>query len=381
MSDVFGELILAQPATSAMATPDIDAADLETFFSRELNADVVETEVLHEGLNLSLAVSTAETERAFVLRRPNKFRRRSTFNGVAQEYGVLERLRDTAVDAPEPVLLCEDDSVVGDPFLVMTHLDGEAVPLGSDLPERFRNRTARREVATRLVDSLADLHTVETEPFADVCDRRPVREQVDRIVEQFDDATSATDRENAPLRRVADWLRENAPGDSRTALVHGDYRPGNVLFADADRPEIAGVLDWETAFLGDPLVELGYLLLRWRDDGDPTPALDGIRSRHPDADEDVLADLEAMNDRGLAPFTSDPGSPSRRDLVDRYEERTGIAFENERFYRAFAAFVLATVWEDLHRHRIETGGESSRKPYIDYMTEIATSIVDGEFPL
>jgi aminoglycoside phosphotransferase (APT) family kinase protein len=357
---------------------ELDTAALETFLAREFDADVTGAEVLHDGLNLSVAISTAETGRAFVLRRPNKFRQRASFNGVPQEYGVLDRLRDTPIDAPEPVLVCEDDSVLGDPFLVMTYLEGEPVPLGDDLPERFRAPAARRQVATALVDTLADLHTVDVAPFADVCDRRPVGDQVAGIVDQFDEATSVTRHDHDALWRVADWLRDHAPSDTRTALVHGDYRPGNVLFAGRDEPEIGGVLDWETAFLGDPLAELGYLLLRWRDDGDPTPSLDELDTRH--ADEDVLADLEAINERGLAPFTSDPGSPSRRALVARYEERTGRAFEHDRFYRALAAFVLATVWEDLQRHEIEAGGASTRDPYVEYLSAIATSIVDGEFP-
>jgi len=362
-----------------MAATDIDRPELESYLEQELDVVVAETEVLHDGLNLSVAVSTTDADRAYVLRRPNKFRQRATFNTVSREYGVMRNLQKTAVDAPEPVFLCTEDSVLGAPFLVMTHLDGETVPLGSDLPERFRDPTARRRVATRVVDTLADLHTIDVAPFTDVCERRPVGEQVARIVDQFEDATSVTGREHRGLRRVADWLRENAPQNSRTTLVHGDYRPGNVLFAEADRPEITGVLDWETAFLGDPLVEVGYLLLRWRDDGDPTPPLDGLRTRY--ANEDALGDLKAINERGLAPYTNAPGSPSRRELVDRYEDETGFSFEKERFYRAFAAFILATVWVDLHRHQIEAGGKSDREPYIDYMSMVATSIVDGKFTL
>ncbi|GAA0226496.1 hypothetical protein ACFFQF_11040 [Haladaptatus pallidirubidus] len=68
-------------------------------------------------------------------------------------------------------------------------------------------------------------------------------------------------------------------------------------------------------------------------------------------------------------------------MVARYEDETGIRFENERFYRAYAAFSLAVVWEDFHRERIETGAESDWEPHIDYMLMIAESIATGEFPL
>lgn len=362
-----------------MVVTDIDSAEFESWLSRKLGAVVTGTEVLHDGLNLSVAVSTAETERAFVLRKPNKLRERSSFNDVTQEYRVMRELQDTGIEAPKPVFLCTDDSLLGDPFLVMTYLDGETISLGSDLPERFRTPTARSRLAVNLVDTLAELHSVDVDTFVDICERRPVRKQVTRVVEQFDDATRVTTHEHRDLWRVADWLRENVPEDSQTSLVHGDYRPGNVLFAEGDRPDIIGVLDWETAFLGDPLVELGYLLLRWRDDGDPTPSLEELSVR--DANEEVLEDLRRINEQGLAPFTNDPGSPSRRELVARYEAKTGFTFEQSRFYRAFSAFILAAVWEDLHRYRIEAGEKLYREPYIDYVSMVAASIVDGEFQL
>ncbi|MFC7194919.1 phosphotransferase family protein [Halosimplex aquaticum] len=277
------------------------------------------------------------------------------------------------------MLCCEDESVIGDPFLVMEHLDGEPVPLGSDLPERFRNPRARGDVARLLIDALADLHSLDSGEFADVCERRPLGEQLDDVVAQLEEATSVTGRESPVLWEVADWLRSNVPSDSETAVVHGDFRPGNVLFAGAERPAIAGVLDWETAFLGDPLTELGYVLLRWRDDGDPMPSLDDLAARY--GDGDAIEELRETNERGLAPFTNRPGSPSRRELVDRYEAATGIAYEHDRFYRAFAAFMLATVWEDIHRHRVEAGEEYNRESHIDHMALIARSIADEEFPL
>lgn len=358
---------------------DIDTTKLESYLSEELDVVVVDTEMVHDGLNLSIAISTEEDGKAYVLRRPNKLRHTESFNDLKQEFGVMQRLRDTAIKAPEPVLVCDDDSVIGDPFLVMTYLDGETIPLGSDLPERFRNPAARDRVAILLIDTLADIHSLDVEPFTDVCEQQTIREQVARTTDRLDEVTRVTGHEPPALRDVADWLQQHVPSDSETALVHGDYRPSNVLFAGTDQPEISGVLDWETAFLGDPLTELGYLLLRWRDDNDPTPSLDELEARY--SNEDVIQQLKERNERGLAPFTNKPGSPSRRELVTRYEDETGISFENEQFYRAFSTFMLATVWEDLHRHQIETGAESDWEPHIDYMSMIANSIVSGKFQL
>lgn len=356
---------------------NFDATELESYLSAELDVDVTATERLHEALNVSVAISTAQAENAYVLRKPDKLRDTGAFNDLRQEFNVLQLLEETAVAAPEPVLLCEDDSIVGAPFLLMTYLEGEPIRLGSNPPERFRNPDARRTVSDHLIETLAEIHSADAEPFADVCDRRTPHEQLAHGIDRLEAAASETELEARALWDVADWLERNVPSNSRTTLVHGDYRPSNVLFAGDDRPELSGVLDWETAFLGDPLTELGYLLLRWRDDGDPTPSLEEIEAQ--DSDEDVKRDLRRINERGLAPFTNEPGSPSRRELVARYEDRTGIAVENERFYLALAAFLLATVWADVHRHQIEAGAESTKEPYIEYMALLADGIVSGDF--
>lgn len=357
----------------------IDTADLESFLTEALDTAVVRTEVLDDGLNLIIAISTETEEDAYILRRPNKLRHTALFNDLEREYRVLERLEDTAVPAPKPVLFCDDASIIGDSFFLTTYLDGETVPLGADLPKRFRNPTSRARTAELLVDALAGIHSVNVGPFEDVCEHHTPREQVDHAIDRLDVSTSVTGDELSLLREIGDWLHRNAPTDPGMSLVHGDFRPSNVLFGGTDRPVITGVLDWETAMLGDPLTELGYLLLRWRDAGDPTPSIDELDDRY--SNEDVVRDLRETNEYGLAPFTARPGSPTRRALVKRYENQTGRSFENERFYRAHAAFMLATVWEDLHRYQIEAGLDSNRGPYVEYMALFARSIIEGELRL
>ena len=358
---------------------DIDTTKLESHLTAELGVGAVETEVLQAGLNVTIELSTAGDGPAYVVRWPNKLRDTDLFIDLKREFELMQRLSETPLDVPVPVLFCDDPSIVGEPFFVMTHLDGDTIPLGAALPDRFQRPAARRCLAEELFDTLAEIHSLETVPFEDMCEYQSPEDQVDRAIDRLDEARCVTGDERPTLRAVGDWLLEHAPSDSNTTLVHGDYRPGNVLFAEADRPEITGVLDWETAMLGDPLTEVGYLLLRWGDDDDPTPALDEIEARY--SDDDAIGRLKEANERGLAPFTTRPGSPSRRELAARYEERTGRPFENERFYRAHAAFMLAAVWTDLHRHRIETGEPSDWGPHIDYMAAVADIIVRGDHPL
>lgn len=358
------------------AGTDPETAALESSLAAELGVEVTGTEVLGDGLNLLIAVSTASGE--YVVRRPNELREASYIIDLEDEYGVMQRLQDTSIPVPEPVLFCEDEAVLGDSFFVMTALDGEAVQLGEDLPERLQNPRARRRVAQLLVDTLAEIHSLPVVPFEEVCERHTPRGQVVRTLDRLDAATRVTGHDPPALRAVGEWLERNAPVEPETTLLHGDFRPGNVLLA-GERPEVAGVLDWETALLGDPLTELGYLLLRWRDDGDPTPPLGELEARYPNSD--ALRQLRARNERGLSPFTNRAGSPSRRELVARYEQKTGRSFENDRFYRALAAFMLATVWEDLHRHRREAGLSSDWEPHVEYVAMLAESIVSGELRL
>lgn len=362
-----------------MTQADIDIARLESYLSEELGIDVAETRLLSNKLNLSIGISTEADGLAYVLRRPNELRQTSLFNDLDQEYQALQQLDGTAVPTQSPVAFCEDESVIGDPFLITTYLDGATVPLGTDLPDRFRNPDARARVANDLIDTLAEIHTLEVDQFDEFLYRRRPLEQVARASERLDAAANVIGREFSTLRSVETWLRENAPSNGPTALVHGDYRPGNVLFGGEDAPEITGVLDWETAMVGDPLTELGYLLLRWRDEGDPTPSIEGLQAEY--ANEEIIAELREQNENGLCPFSANPGSPSRQELVARYEDVTGIPVENERFYLAHAAFMLAAVWADLHRRRMEDTGDSDKGPYVDYMSMLAESIISGEFPL
>lgn len=349
--------------------------ELESRLSAELGERVVDTEVLSDGLNLVVAVATAANDWTYVLRRPNKLRDAALFSDLREEYRILKRLADTPVPTPEPVCYCEDESLLGEPFFLATHVDGESIRMESHLPARFRSPSARGALAETLVDTLADVHALPVERFADATEYFDPLDQVDSAVERLDHATDVTDREVPELWRVVEWLRANAPGESRRSLIHGDYKPGNVFFAETSAPEITGVLDWEAAKLADPRTELGYFLLYWRDAGDEYPPLGDLGDRYAASE---LTEVRRIADEGFYPFTTRPGSLGRPGLVDRYEERTGRSVGDLRFYRAHAALMLATVWEDLHRHAVEAGGDPEPSPLLDYFPRVARAVVDGD---
>jgi len=358
------------------ASPDVLA--LESELSERLDEDVVDVTMLHDGLNLSLAVDTATTEDAYVLRRANKFRDSDGFLDVRQEYRVLELLQQTPVPAPEPVTLGEGESALDGSFLITTYVDGEVVPLGSRLPERFQHPTARQRFGEVVVEALADVHTLDTEPFREVCEQITLRGHVEATIGRMESATAATGHEPPAVWDVTDWLRDNVPAETETTVCHGDFRPGNILFVGGEQPRVGGVIDWETTWLGDPRTELGYLLLRWRDEGDPIPPVEAIAERHPE--KDVTGELTGGVAPWIAPYSTEPGSPTRQELVEHYETKTGITFEHESFYRTLAAYDLAAIWEDIYREQRRSGPADGWEPQIEYLLLGAEHITRSDSP-
>jgi aminoglycoside phosphotransferase (APT) family kinase protein len=353
----------------------MDTDALHSHLSAALGETVTGLEVLADGLNLVVAVQTAEADPAYVLRRPNKLRDSDLFVDLRTEYEVLRRLEPTPVPAPEPVLFCESVEGLDGSAVVTTHLAGAPFPWAAELSERYRNADSRDRIATRVVETLAEVHGVDTEPFAEVCERQSALEQAERTAVRLDAVADETGHELTRLRQLGDRLRGRAPDDTETTLVHGDFRAGNLLFS-GPRPEVTGVLDWETAMLGDPLTELGCLLLDWRGGTEPWPSPDELDVPADAAGMDRVREIHA---EGLTPFTTRDGSPSAAELVGRYESLTGRTFEHGTFYRALAAFGLATVWADLHRHAVANGEvePADTLPVVEYLGLVGERILDG----
>lgn len=356
----------------------VETERLRSYLTDRLGEQVVDTAVLAEGLNRVIRIETADDPRAYVLRQPTESRDGAGFVDLRTEHAILQRLEDTAVPAPAAVQFCADESILGTPFSVTEYVTGEPLEWDAALPAGHRGERSRDRVGRVLVDNLAELHRVETKRFADVCERVPLREQLDRATRQFETAASAAGHDPVRLRRVLDWLEQNVPDRPATALTHGDYKPDNVFFSWDGEPSVAAVVDWETAKLRDPRTELGYLLFYWRDPGDPSVDLDSVTARHGES----AAEIRERERRGFWPFTRRPGSPSRRALVDRWERQTGNRYENDRFYRAYGAFMLATVWESLYAAALERGeDETGWEAHIEYVGALADAICDGDLPL
>lgn len=180
-------------------------------------------------------------------------------HAVEREYRVMQALAGSGVPVPQMLSLCDDAGVLGTPFFVMQHVAGRV--LGARLPDEG-SPAERRAVTLDLARVLATLHRVDWRGIGLADFGRPERflqRQVARWSAQWDASRTAP---LPAMEQLRDWLAAHLPDDDDAALVHGDYRLGNVL-VDPALPRVKVVLDWELATIGHPLADLAYLCLTY----------------------------------------------------------------------------------------------------------------------
>ncbi|MBF7143440.1 MULTISPECIES: phosphotransferase family protein [Pseudomonas] len=271
-------------------------------------------------------------DRALVLRRPPLGRKAHGAHDMRREYHVLKGLVGQFDYSPHPVLLCTDDLMIGTPFYVMERLQG--VILRKDLPAPLGlDAQATALLCKSFVDRLVELHQVDYRACGLESLGRPegyVQRQIASWSERY---TRALTPDAPGWQQVMTWLQDKCPGDSgRASLIHNDYRFDNVIVDTNNPVRISGVLDWELATVGDPLMDLGNCLAYWVEAGDPEPVL---RTRRQPSNA--------------------PGMLTRAEMVAYYAERAGVSVGTFDFYYVQGLFRLAGIVQQLyyryyHRH-------------------------------
>jgi aminoglycoside phosphotransferase (APT) family kinase protein len=250
-----------------------------------------------------------------VLRRPPLRAVRPTAHDMTREHRVLSALAGTAVPVPEVLLLCTDTDVLGAPFYVMRRVPG--VVVRAAFPDGYATTAADRVAITEaMIDVLADLHAVD--PVAAGLDGfgRP-EGYLARQLRRWSGEWQALRSVDLPaVDALAAELGARPPQGRSGPVVHGDYKLDNVVLDAADPGRIAAVLDWEMSTLGDPLADLGLLLVYWQ----------------PDHAAAVVPSVTGL-----------PGFPSRSEVVARYAARTGRDVRDLPWYVGFGYFKLACV--------------------------------------
>lgn len=272
--------------------------------------------------NLTYVVTSGDHR--FVLRRPPLGHVLATAHDMAREYRVIAALAPTRVPVPATLLLCADEGVLGAPFYLMERVPG-VVYRGREQTDHL-TPVERRRLADAMMDTLADLHTVDPVAVGLADFGRPegfLARQVRRWGGQLDRSRSR------PLPGIDDLRAKLAaavpPGATAVRIVHGDYRLDNLM-ADPATLTVRAVLDWEMATLGDPLADLGLLLTYWEVLGGDAAA------GNPVAD-------------GLGPVA---GFPSGAELISRYTVRSGIDVGPLHWHVALGCFKLAVICEGIH---------------------------------
>jgi len=270
---------------------------------------------------------------SFVLRKKPPGQLLPSAHAVDREYRVISALADTVVPVPATYVLCEDESVIGQTFYVMDYVPGRVI---ADREMPGHTPAERTSMFHSLAAALGRLHAVDYRRVGLEDFGKPlayVARQVTRWTKQYE---ASKVEAFAPMDNVIAWVSNNIPDDEQASIVHGDYRPGNVIFHN-DEPTVAAVLDWELSTIGHPLADLGYFLSPHRMDAGTSSF--GIRG----------LELDAL------------GIPPEAALLETYAEAAGrSSVPNIDFYIVFSMFRLAAILAGVMRRGLDGNAADPR---------------------
>jgi aminoglycoside phosphotransferase (APT) family kinase protein len=359
-ADATGPDHAARPSDPSTAVREEDAFDVEAM-ARWLRAHADVPDGVPEvrqfpGGASNLTYLLSYPSRDLILRRPPAGVKARSAHDMRREFTIQSRLAPVFSRVAGMVAFCDDQDVIGSDFYVMERLEGTI--LRRDLPAGLSlSAEQARRLCTDFLDVLVELHSVDPTD-AGLDDLGKGRGYVARQVGGWSQRFRAARTDNVgDFERVIRWLDEHQPEDIATRVIHNDYRLDNVVLDDT--LQIIGVLDWEMATLGDPLMDLGGMVAYW------------IQA---DDDEDFLA-LRRQPSHV-------PGMMTRDEIVDRYTSLMGFSLTPEqwRFYEVFGLFRLAVIAQQIYyryHHGQTTNEEYARfLPVVTYLDKRCHRLLD-----
>ncbi|MGW5974932.1 phosphotransferase family protein [Streptomyces sp. NPDC055186] len=323
------------PAQASSVTTELSRAELDAVARHMAEAGTNPTGPLEASLitggrsNLTYVLSDGTSR--WVLRMPPRAGRTPSAHDVAREFRVTSGLRGSGVPVARPVVLCEDESVLGGAFTVVDHVDGRSVQSRDDLAALGDSQLAH--VMASLTETLAALHRVDHVAAGLGRFGRPdayAQRQLHRWRGQWELVAPEDDEVRAAAAELERRLAAAVPEQRSTGIVHGDYRIDNTILEYGHLPEVAAVVDWELSTIGDPVADVA-MMCAYRDE-----ALDLILGA-PSA------------------WTSDrlPDAPA---LAAAYERAGGVPLDHWDFHLALAYYKIGAIAAGIeHRRRAGVG--------------------------
>jgi aminoglycoside phosphotransferase (APT) family kinase protein len=327
-------LLVLEPLAEFLASNSLDAPP-------DLHAEPV-----GEGhSNVTFTLSTC-----VVLRRPPRGPLPPSAHDVLREARLLRALEPTPVRAPRVLAVCDDPAVIGAPFYVMEQVTGDVIT--DTMPEPLDSPEQRALIADQLIEALVEVHAVDWESVGLEGFGKPTG-YLERQLRRFTGLWEHNKTREIPeVEQVGTWLQENMPDSPPATIVHGDYRLGNTMFAHEAPARLKAIFDWEMATIGDPLADLGYMVMHWTQPGDPSSKFN------------------------LHTVTRLEGFPTREQLIATYEQRSGRSMSALNWYVTLALWKAIVFMEGNYKRAIEgTTDDPYLRTFGDGVIEIARRAV------
>ncbi len=302
--------------------------------------------------NLTFRVTDSQG-RSVILRRPPVAHVLSTAHDMAREFKIISALNQVDYLVPETWALCEDPDVTGATFYLMDFVDGHILrnpESVSGLGQDFRQAVSRS-----LIENLVRLHEIDPDTIGlgDLARKDSyVARQLKRWSSQFVISQQLTGRSVQSVSKAYEILSSKIPEQTKAAIVHGDYRLDNCVFSNSG--QLLAVLDWELCTLGDPLADVGLLMVYWAEPGDPITALE-------------------------AAATVDGGFLSRTEMAQIYSDLARVDLASLDYYVAFGYWKLACILEGVYSrysHGAQAGDRSDFEIYADQVDILASRALE-----
>ncbi len=320
----------------------------------EANGEIKITQFPAGASNLTYCVKIGDAE--YVLRRPPFGNKVKTAHDMSREFNVLSKLCKIYKPAPQPLIYCDNENIIGSEFYLMERRRGLIIR-GKSPPELKDSSGLQREICESFIENLVELHSLDYKKAGLGDLGKPngyTKRQVEGWTKRYFNARTDDWKE---LELAIKWLNENIPEDASASLVHNDYKFDNIMLDPENLTEIVAVLDWEMTTIGEPLMDFGTTLGYWMS-------------------REVGGKLLSMplNPRVLME------NISRRELAEMYAEKSGRDLSNILYYYVFGTFKIAVIAQQIY-YRFAAGFTSDERfadfnIFVAALGQIARNAID-----